>query len=106
MSWKVALASRIVVLALALALHGAITNPHASDELRQSGCSSSKPERLDLEGSFELRPEAHLTGWRQLVLRLNVWDTVHLLKVARCGYEDEQSHAFFPLLPGSFGTTA
>lgn len=36
-----------------------------------------------------------------MAAKLHVWDTVHYLRVAQCGYEDEQSHAFFPLLPGN-----
>ena len=31
---------------------------------------------------------------------LVAWDSVWFLKVAQCGYETEQSHAFLPLLPG------
>jgi phosphatidylinositol glycan class V len=29
------------------------------------------------------------------------WDSLHYLRIAQCGYETEQSHAFFPLLPGA-----
>ena len=31
---------------------------------------------------------------------LVAWDSVWFLKIAQCGYETEQSHAFLPLLPG------
>ena len=30
---------------------------------------------------------------------LAVWDTVFFVRIAQCGYEYEQYHAFFPLLP-------
>lgn len=28
-----------------------------------------------------------------------VWDSVYFVRIAQCGYEYEQSYAFFPLLP-------
>ena len=31
--------------------------------------------------------------------RLAVWDTQFFVRIAQCGYEFEQFHAFFPLVP-------
>lgn len=31
--------------------------------------------------------------------KLVVWDSVYYLRIAECGYEYEQTHAFFPALP-------
>lgn len=31
--------------------------------------------------------------------RLAVWDSAFFVRIAQCGYEYEQFHAFFPLLP-------
>ena len=38
----------------------------------------------------------HQSGW---LTGLAVWDSAFFVRVARCGYEYEQFHAFFPLLP-------
>lgn len=37
---------------------------------------------------------------------LVVWDTVYFERIARCGYEFEQYHAFFPLFPKVVGALA
>lgn len=38
-------------------------------------------------------------GSHSSLLRLAVWDSVFFTRIASCGYEYEQFHAFFPLLP-------
>jgi len=38
----------------------------------------------------------HQSDW---LTGLAVWDSAFFVRVARCGYEYEQFHAFFPLLP-------
>lgn len=40
-------------------------------------------------------PPPILTGLH----RLAVWDTQYFVRITKCGYEFEQFHAFFPLLP-------
>lgn len=37
---------------------------------------------------------------------LAMWDGVHFLRAAECGYEYEQSFAFLPLLPASLNLLA
>ncbi|KAK9802046.1 hypothetical protein WJX73_005814 [Symbiochloris irregularis] len=100
MLWRHALISRVAVLAVSLAFHGSVSNPYASDELRESHCNLTKLEAGTRAATSALRTAQTGRAWRHLVLRLSVWDTVHFVKVARCGYEVEQSHAFFPLFPG------
>jgi Mannosyltransferase (PIG-V) len=48
------------------------------------------------------QPHLLLTGADALAHRLGqlaVWDSVFFVRIAQCGYEYEQFHAFFPLLP-------
>ena len=99
MVWKVALLSRAATLAVCFIFYGIVKSPYASDELRESSCKL-KSLADSSNDSFERLPAGLASVWERAVLRLNVWDTVHFLKVVRCGYEDEQSHAFFPLFPG------
>lgn len=37
---------------------------------------------------------------------LGRWDTVHFVRIAKCGYETDMSNAFFPLLPLLMRTVA
>lgn len=40
--------------------------------------------------------------WKNLgaaIEELVVWDSVYYVRIAECGYEYEQTHAFFPALP-------
>lgn len=47
-----------------------------------------------------MRADVVLTGSGHAGLhRFAVWDSVFLTRIAQCGYEYEQFHAFFPLLP-------
>ena len=45
-------------------------------------------------------PPSEEEGWLcAAVASTAVWDSVYYLRIAECGYEYEQTHAFFPLLP-------
>ena len=40
-----------------------------------------------------------LGGIPSLLVNMSTWDSVYFLRIATCGYENEQMYAFFPLLP-------
>lgn len=40
------------------------------------------------------------------LMTLAPWDSVFFTRIARCGYETDQIHAFFPLLPAGQWTIA
>lgn len=75
------------------------------------GCMvSSKVAFSDLDTSarLQVRPcDAQQGGWEQPAPLLpgapappySVWDTVHFVRIAKCGYETDMLAAFFPLVP-------
>ena len=56
----------------------------------------------DTSTSLSSRKECDVTLQAEddsVLSNLVVWDTVFFVRIAQCGYEYEQYHAFFPLLP-------
>lgn len=87
-TWKVACASRILTVSLAL-LFGCMFEDHVpTTSTEQLVCGREGTE--DGTGGMLQRV---LEGFAQ-------WDTQHFLYIAHCGYTHEQNHAFFPFLPG------
>lgn len=117
--------SRVVVMTLAFSTHGLVVNKDTTGQLRDARCSWEAPissNQQKIEGMLlvcsyrilRLLPVTHIWllnpvltpgnhhNWiRSQSLKLLVWDAVHFAKISRCGYETEQSQAFFPFLPGS-----
>ena len=86
-----ALAVRVAVLAAATVLDAWVPDYDSSTPLSYSACNSKIFGATD-----SLDAPAKPLGWfRHLV----VWDSVFIMRIAKCGYEYEQFHAFFPLLP-------
>lgn len=98
-AWRVlraSLCSRAVVLALAVASSSSLRPYDSSSRLDVPGASAG----CALSDSDEPTPAAAPGGGLcAALLRLLAWDSLHLLRVAQCGYETEKSFAFFPLLP-------
>jgi phosphatidylinositol glycan class V len=81
-----AAASRVTLLLLAVVLDAVVDDyDRSATHLPAASCHAAAAAA----------PE----GWCAGVERVAVWDSVYVLRIAQCGYEFEQSHAFFPLLP-------
>ena len=86
-----ALATRVAVLAAATTLDAWLPDYDSSSPLTHRTCSDNSFITLDYTHA-----PAEPRGWHK---RLVVWDSVFFMQIAKCGYEYEQFHAFFPLLP-------
>ena len=47
----------------------------------------------------DYRPAAKWKALGDAIEEVVVWDSVYYMRIAECGYEYEQTHAFFPALP-------
>jgi hypothetical protein len=45
------------------------------------------------------RPAAKWKALGDAIEEVVMWDSVYYMRIAECGYEYEQTHAFFPALP-------
>jgi phosphatidylinositol glycan class V len=82
----VALSSRAFVLCLTICFHSLATSYDTSSELNTKCLTnhSIHSEEAEARGPLD---------------RYITWDSVHFVRIAECGYEYEQSFAFFPALP-------
>lgn len=91
-AFLVAIASRSVILLLTSLLHGSLPDYDTSGELVDHGaCNSAIREVVQSPNCVE-----------RAVKGLIVWDSIYFVRIARCGYEYEQYHAFFPGYPGGY----
>ncbi|KAI3970266.1 hypothetical protein MKX01_023913 [Papaver californicum] len=87
---RAALISRILVLSLII-LWRSLLSPYDTSAILNPNCLSS-----DSDTSSEL------LIWPKIGSAIEgsiVWDGVYFIRIAQCGYEYEQTYAFFPLLP-------
>jgi phosphatidylinositol glycan class V len=47
----------------------------------------------------DYRPAAKWKALGDAIEEVVMWDSVYYMRIAECGYEYEQTHAFFPALP-------
>ncbi|GMH34304.1 hypothetical protein BSKO_02138 [Bryopsis sp. KO-2023] len=82
---------RLLLLVSVLSFSGWFKNYDTSAELNvHNDChSGSIVESTKLSGD----------GWERFLENVVVWDSVYFVRIARCGYEFEQTHAFFPGFP-------
>ena len=78
-----ALASRLCVLAIMVTADAAFQDLDTSTHLQNFPCDASIPH-------------THSTT---IIDQLAPWDSVYFIRIAKCGYENDKSNAFFPLLP-------
>lgn len=89
---KSALASRFLLITLII-LWRSLLDPYDTSATLNPNClsstsSSSSAEKPALWPSLGSAIESNI-----------VWDSVYYVRIAQCGYEYEQTYAFFPLLP-------
>ena len=88
-----AAASRVAVLAVALVADAALEDYDSSARLAGSAPCLGGAQ----EGGAQ--PPSQRAPLLDALVDLVSWDVAHLLRVARCGYDTEQSRAFYPGVP-------
>lgn len=87
----VALLSRLTIIGLTVCFHSLATSYDTSSELNTDCLQSSSPAPQKLK-----HQSPAIKGPLDQFI---TWDSVHFVRIAQCGYEFEQSFAFFPALP-------
>ncbi|KAI4386293.1 hypothetical protein MLD38_004237 [Melastoma candidum] len=86
---KYAVISRVLLLALAILWRSFLWSYDTSASINPP-CLSSPPSPP---------PSRILSSLASSIQRSVVWDGVYFVRIAECGYEYEQTYAFFPMLP-------
>ncbi|XP_031401910.1 GPI mannosyltransferase 2 isoform X2 [Punica granatum] len=89
---KSAVASRLLLLSLIILWRSLVSPYDTSAGLNPSCLADPSP-------SHPVGAQPLLPGLGSAVERSIVWDGVYYIRIAQCGYEYEQTYAFFPLLP-------
>lgn len=89
---KHAIASRLLLLSLIL-LWRSLLSPYDTSASINPACVSSSSD------SPNSNPQVLFPRVAAALEDSIVWDSVYFVRIAQCGYEYEQSYAFFPLLP-------
>ncbi|KAI3890646.1 hypothetical protein MKW92_014172 [Papaver armeniacum] len=87
---RVALISRILLISLII-LWRSLFSPYDTSAILNPNCLSS-----------DFYNSSKLLIWPKIGSAIEgsiVWDGVYFIRIAQCGYEYEQTYAFFPLLP-------
>lgn len=91
-----ATAVRVLILGAAVTFDAILPDYDSSISLHIQSCQNA--EDLQSNKSTATERLTALTA-RSALAKLAVWDSVFFVRIAKCGYEYEQFHAFFPLLP-------
>lgn len=89
---KHAITSRLLLLSLIL-LWRSLLSPYDTSASINPACLSSSSD------SPNSNPQVLFPRVAAALEDSIVWDSVYFVRIAQCGYEYEQSYAFFPLLP-------
>ena len=87
---KYAISSRILLITLII-LWRSLLNPYDTSASINPNCLSYS--------SQSTKPPILLPSISSAIEDSIVWDSVYFVRIAQCGYEYEQTYAFFPLLP-------
>ncbi|KAG6545043.1 hypothetical protein Mapa_013737 [Marchantia paleacea] len=94
---SIAVKSRVLVLTLFLVWR-LLADPYdTSAELNRPCLAESSAWSTETEGATDADHWVRRLG--RAIEKTVVWDGVYYVKIAECGYEYEQAHAFLPLLP-------
>ncbi|MCL7039398.1 hypothetical protein MKW94_007018 [Papaver nudicaule] len=88
---RAAIISRILVLSLII-LWRSLLSPYDTSAILNPNCLSSSDS--DTSSVLPIWPKIGSAIEGSIV-----WDGVYFIRIAQCGYEYEQTYAFFPLLP-------
>ena len=93
--WRIAALSRVAMVLLMLTFDALVDDYDTSGRLSPDDGVSGKSSGLD----EHLRsPSSPLCA---AVEGLVTWDAVYFQRISEVGYEHEQTHAFFPLIPAA-----
>ncbi|CAO2837173.1 unnamed protein product [Amaranthus hypochondriacus] len=87
---KFAISSRFLLITLII-LWRSLLNPYDTSASINPNCLS--------DSSQSTKPPILLPSISSAIEDSIVWDSVYFVRIAQCGYEYEQTYAFFPLLP-------
>ncbi|KAM6545564.1 hypothetical protein CsatB_026300 [Cannabis sativa] len=90
---KSAIASRLILLTLII-LWRSLLSPYDTSAPLNPNCLSNVTSTHHAQRDHLLWPSI-----ASAIESSIVWDGVYFVRIAQCGYEYEQSYAFFPLLP-------
>ncbi|XP_027163871.1 GPI mannosyltransferase 2 isoform X1 [Coffea eugenioides] len=91
---KYAISSRLLLITL-ISLWRSFLSPYDTSAFINPGCLSS----ADANANADTDPQLLFPHVASALEGSIVWDSVYYVRIAQCGYEYEQSYAFFPLLP-------
>nr|XP_027107320.1 GPI mannosyltransferase 2-like isoform X2 [Coffea arabica] len=91
---KYAISSRLLLITL-ISLWRSFLSPYDTSAFIYPGCLSS----ADANANADTDPQLLFPHVASALEGSIVWDSVYYVRIAQCGYEYEQSYAFFPLLP-------
>jgi len=86
--------SRLLLFAL-FVLWRAVARPYDTSAALNLPCLSANNGTTDAD----YRPAAKWKALGDAIEEVVMWDSVYYMRIAECGYEYEQTHAFFPALP-------
>lgn len=91
-----ATAVRVLILSAAVIFDVILPDYDSSVSLSTQSCKEAGYLRA---GQSAATADFTATNPQGTLAKLVVWDSVFFVRIAKCGYEYEQFHAFFPLLP-------
>ncbi|BBN03197.1 GPI mannosyltransferase 2 [Marchantia polymorpha subsp. ruderalis] len=94
---SIAVKSRVLVLTLFFVWRWLADPYDTSAELNRPCLAENSAWSADIDGATDADRWAPRLG--RAIEKSVVWDGVYYVKIAECGYEYEQVHAFLPLLP-------
>ena len=91
-----ATAVRVLILGAAVTFDAVLPDYDSSVSLLTQSCKVFGDLQVSQSAATERLTAVTARG---ALAKLAVWDSVFFVRIAKCGYEYEQFHAFFPLLP-------
>ncbi|XP_050368774.1 uncharacterized protein LOC126786857 [Argentina anserina] len=94
-----AIRSRLLVISLIILWRTLLSPYDTSASINPTCLSQQHPNVVVVEDDQQSQEHVLFPKLASAVESSIVWDSVYFVRIAQCGYEYEQSYAFFPLLP-------